>query len=211
MDDSTTFAESCAAISAMPAPFPIKNVPIPPLVVVLEAKLSMPTGSDVKIEYELGSTIPSCANPRDVFKSVASGSTTYLKPIAPANMGDKRLSAQGQYLTCFVVHLSNSVNWQFSSTGAPFSGHLGCLLNDFCTNVFRVDANGNDIAISATVSDCRTAYFVVNGPECIKYGGGKYDLPYFFNVDLKYASGGVDHLMPIMIDPEIRWPGGTRP
>lgn len=211
MDDSTAFAEDSAAISAMPAPFPTKNVPIPPLVVVLEAKLSMPSGSDVKIEYELGSTIPNCTSPRDVFKSVASGSTTYLKAIPPANMGEKRLSAQGQYLTCFVVHLSNSVDWQFSSTGAPFSGHLGGLLNDFCTNVFRVDANGNDIANSASVSGCRTAYFVVNGGECIKFGGGGYSVPFFFNVDLKYTSGGIAHLMPIMIDPEIRWPGGTRP
>lgn len=211
MEDSVTFAEDSVAISAVPTPFPTKNVPIPPLLVVLEAKLAVGTDGDVKIEFELGSTIANCTNPREVFKAVAAGSATYLKPIPARDMGEKRLSAQGEYLTCFVVRLSNSVSWQFSKTGAPFCGHQGVTLNDFCTNVFRVDANGNDIANSASVSNCRTAYFVVNGGECIKYGGGKYDVPYFFNVDLKYTSGGVEHLMPLMIDPEIRWPGGTKP
>lgn len=205
--------------SILPEKFCRNDLDIPDRIIILEIDINKKLcGKDLRIEYSRGSTNLGVKDTKSLFKNVATGDRRLLKKIKNDSLSEKRLAADGECLTCFVVRLSDSINWQFMQVGDPMMGYEKNVLNKFAYNPNRIDNHGCIITGESQIENCRTAFFVVDGTKCRDYvvssnieKNGYYMLPFTINIELFYSNNKEIHYLPIIIDPEIQWPGGTKP
>jgi hypothetical protein len=200
--------------SIYPSQFAQNNKPLPNRIVILMIDLQV-KDKDVILEFSRGSLHKNVcdADIKKIFSRVVAGDKKLFPKIKKDAESGKRLAADGECLTCFVIRLSDSIHWQFMRKNDPMMGYEDFNLNMFATNPNRIDKNGQ-----TELDDCKTAYFVVDGTACrdqvIKTRqneNGNYSLPYNLNVELYYTIKGTKYFIPIIIDPEVIWPGGTKP
>jgi hypothetical protein len=129
--------------------------------------------------------------------------------------GDPDAATAISYL---VFRLSPKIDWSFGfddKLGVPgFSmrdGQRGkrCFVSGgkFAPDGQHFGADSSD----ASLAECRFAYFVVNGPKLPDAGKKEFNRKFNLHVDLleRDASGTIVARTPILIDPEIRNPGGS--
>lgn len=211
MNDTQKIAAVIA--SENPTPVPIGNGVLPKWVFALEVDLTIKGGGkDISIDFSGGDLWDSGSpqNTKSILKEIANGNKKYFKNLS--HMSDKRMSAHlKDYDICFIFYLCKKIDWEYSASQTPISLNDGDYYNKYVRDSYRVDKNGDNIPPKKIALGCRTAYVVVNGAGCYTH---KSDDSFPFNllVDLMYTSAsGVPRKLPIVIDPEIQWPGGTRP
>ncbi|HEY0412731.1 MAG TPA: nucleotide synthetase [Allosphingosinicella sp.] len=102
-----------------------------------------------------------------------------------------------------VFKLDTRLNWRFSRT-EPAITHKQAAHAAFYGGLMHVDRLGNVSA--APVDDCRVAFLVARPPA------GPYRHGFNFNVELiqkPHVGDSEPRVLPIMIDPDIRFPGGS--
>ena len=207
--------QEIAAVPASENPTPVStgNGILPNWVFALEVDLTVKGGGkDISIDFSGGSLWDSGSpqNTRAILKEIANGEKKYFKNLG--YMADKRMSAHLKYNDiCFIFYLCEKIDWEYSASQTPISLNNGDYYNKYVRDSYRVDKNGNNIPPKIIAADCRTAYVVINGVGCYNYKPSD-SFPFNLLVDLMYKStSGVRRKLPIVIDPEIQWPGGTRP
>ena len=119
------------------------------------------------------------------------------------------LSLQNKAHAYVILRLTGK-NWQFSYDKAPFSiGPEGAAIPEAYFHARKVDAQGAIVDPATPTKDCRIAFFVSDGPKAIG-GLERYSHAFNLHLDLKYKnSENQDSFMPIIVDPDIRYPGGS--
>jgi hypothetical protein len=112
-----------------------------------------------------------------------------------------------------VFRLSSDFDWQFNEFTVPFSMHKDDLPYCRFAGGGKFAADGAHVDPSKKLSDCRYAYFIVNGPNLPGNlpGQGPQDFIRPFNMHIELLErGNVTHnRIPIIIDPDVRNPGGS--
>ncbi|HMG47809.1 MAG TPA: nucleotide synthetase [Allosphingosinicella sp.] len=101
-------------------------------------------------------------------------------------------------------------NWQFSGEQQPFS----IIIDEWDKGKYyeaRKVYNGIEQAKDAKINGCMIAYFISDGAKAVDVApNGEYSHGFNFNLDLIYKdSDQKDSYMPIIVDPDIRFPGGS--
>jgi hypothetical protein len=118
------------------------------------------------------------------------------------------MSINGEKSRLIMLKLSENNNLQFNQGGAPISVALGT--KDNFGGVFKIDNEGNFISSGALMGEgpsphCKHAIFAVQAvPEQAP--------PLSFNIHLDLVdyddNGDINYKIPIIIDPDVRHPGG---
>jgi hypothetical protein len=114
------------------------------------------------------------------------------------------LSLQNGELAYVVYRLRRGKNWEIADRSFPFS--VGRKGHHYCFDAHRVWSSFRDRDQGGPVrTGCFLGYFIADGatPKGIT---GRYDFPINVHVDLLFAGG---KRMPIIIDPDVRYPGGS--
>lgn len=127
------------------------------------------------------------------------------------------LSLKNRDLRYVVYVLQLDKNWQFSRDHAPFSTEEG-MTNPIGARrchygARRVDPNGNQERVIPGMpakDNCMVAYFVSNGAKAASGTTGRYTHPLNIHVDLLFGAQDKGRI-PLIIDPDIRFPGGSGP
>ena len=205
--------------SIYPSQFKQNDKPLPNRVVILMIDLKM-KDKDVILEFSRGSLHKDICDDdmKKLFSRAVAGDKKLFPKIKNDAESGKRLAADGECLTCFVIRLSDNIHWQFMRKNDPMMGYEDFYLNMFATNPNRIDENGCAVNAQTELDGCKTAYFVVDGTACREQvisakqnKTGSYSLPYNINVEFFYTIKGKRYFLPIIIDPEVIWPGGTKP
>jgi hypothetical protein len=130
------------------------------------------------------------------------------QPKAPAAT---LLSLNNQRLSYIIFKLARA-NWQFARRGPPIrigrTGHDAEVYFD----AHRVNPQGQaDKGTDPNVirDGCMVAYFIADGVKAMADSRNNYVHPFNIHVDLIFTKGGVSGHMPIIMDPDIRHPGGS--
>lgn len=113
---------------------------------------------------------------------------------------------------CAIILVLGNKNLNFASQHAPFMVKRG--YEDEYVGPCRVQSSGQiEDNPNVKVDDCKVAFFVANTYK--QHQGGDYNrVPFNIHVDLKIGvpdSKGQTPLLPIIIDPDIGHPGGSKP
>jgi hypothetical protein len=113
-------------------------------------------------------------------------------------------------LSYVVLKLSSRRNWQFSRTTAPFmmdrkdQGKGGFL------EARRFDSSGAVINNATKADGCQFAYFIVDPSKFDIDADGGFQHRFNIQIDLLELDGpSIDSRIPIIIDPDVRHPGGN--
>lgn len=129
-------------------------------------------------------------------------------PSEPVDPFANPLSLNCHRLSYVIFKLSKKA-WQFARKGPPIKlGYPGYNAAHYF-DAHRVGPNGNrdrgdNPAI--LIDGCKVAYLIADGASAS--AGGNYDHAFNLYVDLLLSGGGVGH-MPIILDPDVRHPGGS--
>ncbi|CAN5402849.1 hypothetical protein BH10PSE14_BH10PSE14_39490 [soil metagenome] len=112
----------------------------------------------------------------------------------------------------YIIYKLTDKNWQFTQAGFPFKIATDINNKGIYYEARRVTPQG-DIQIKGdqnTVGDLsRIAYFISNGYEMVHNPGSRPKYPHGLNIIVDFYDEVSGTAMPIMIDPDIRFPGGT--
>lgn len=112
----------------------------------------------------------------------------------------------------YVVYILTRKNWQFAREGgAPIT-----ISSDAPDNIYfesrRIDPSGGTNDGWSEKDNCIAAYMIVDGDTASHSGKGEYVNRINLHVDLESKGANNESLyMPIIIDPDIRHPGGSEP
>lgn len=133
-------------------------------------------------------------------------------PVPPIKDRETSLSLASDEWTLVIIRLPHNAKYQFNRRGAPFSA-IGNHIGRF-GETGKLDSAGNvisqrkivekDGAGNEVIHDgCKTAYFVIKGMEYTT-------TPFNVHLDIvgKHTTGE-DYHIPIIIDPDVRHPGGN--
>jgi hypothetical protein len=127
-------------------------------------------------------------------------------PSLPQGSYDSPLTLDSKGVLTYVILKLSDRYWQFARTGRPITiGARGDGARAYY-NATRVDAHGTpDPTPNTDKDDHKVAYFIVDGRQI----PAPYPYPHPFNlhVDLRFTGGS--GRLPIVIDPDIRHPGGS--
>jgi hypothetical protein len=127
---------------------------------------------------------------------------------------DSPLSLQNKRLT-YVVYVLSDGNWQFARRGRPFTIGQRALpaqgKPNIYTNARRVAESYKDADPGSPFEDesapakdnCKLGFFIANGEN-----RGTYTHPINIHVDLIFEGTKTRH-MPLIVDPDVRYPGGS--
>ncbi len=113
--------------------------------------------------------------------------------------------------TCFIIRLSDNWNWRFShkARGATLGPNVATNPANYC-NLRHVLADGTEQydAFDHPLA-CRIIYFFARPPAGNPIP--QFQNSFNLNVELMYGGGGGAEInsIPIVIDPDIRFPGGS--
>ncbi|MEH6702989.1 hypothetical protein [Parasphingorhabdus sp.] len=81
---------------------------------------------------------------------------------------------------------------------------------DLYTDLYKMDADGNPFKTGSCKDNVVAAYFVSNGKDASNNGKDHYISRFnlYTEVHSKGVSGEDDTSIPVIIDPDVRWPGG---
>lgn len=112
-------------------------------------------------------------------------------------------------LSYVVLKLSSRRNWQFSSANAPFMMDKKDEGAERFFEPRRFNARGEVIDNSKTADGCTFAYFIVDPSKFEMDSEGGFQ--HRFNIHIDIVEGDdttIDNRIPIIIDPDVRHPGG---
>lgn len=115
----------------------------------------------------------------------------------------------------YMVFILEEMNWHFTADHDPFEVHKG--KEAFYTNPRCAWKKGSDSDVGrqppANV-DCRVASFLSNAKDDRAQNGddlGRFVSPFNFYVSVKAAGGTRPRYLPLVIDPDVGYPGGHYP
>lgn len=147
----------------------------------------------------------------EVLRRVAAGTLSMPDNPSPKPPFSTQLSLNNEQY-CYIILKLSGKNWQFSHKGAPFSIGIDGLKADVYRRARRVDAQGAVVDPSATKTGCKVAYLIADGVTASGGTPRDYIHPFNLHVDLiDQNSTSAPSYIPIIIDPDIRWPGGSGP
>lgn len=110
----------------------------------------------------------------------------------------------------YLIFKLTGKNWQFSRDKDPFSIGLPGLKKKLYFQARRVDDQGATVSPGDVKDDCKIAYFISDGAKATSGTPRRYSDDFNFHLDLiYYDSAGARQHMPIVIDPDVRYPGGS--
>jgi hypothetical protein len=185
----------------------------PPLAIIrkIDYKIQQGANGDELIfyysDYAPNMRIRSLQDFRDLLRRVSTSNADFVgSPSPPQGQYDSPLSLDSKGVLTYVIFKLSDRHWQFARKGPPITiGARGHGARAYF-NAIRVDAQGMpDPTPGAEKDNHKVAYFIVDGRQI----PAPYPYPHPFNlhVDLRFT-GGAGHL-PIVIDPDIRHPGGS--
>lgn len=110
----------------------------------------------------------------------------------------------------YVIIKLKSKNWQFSGAGHPFSIETSQWDKGTYYEARKV-YQGVKQPKGSTQNGCMIAYFIADGAKArLNAPNGEYSHGFNFHLDFIYQdSNHQPSYMPIIIDPDIRYPGGS--
>lgn len=131
----------------------------------------------------------------------------------PANRSkDTHLSINFENMppSYIVLKLSSRYNWQFSRAFAPFTMDRRDQGYHRFFDARRFNAAGDVIENSVLENNCRFAYFTVDPTKFVANAQGEFQHRFNIHIDLLEMDGStIDSFIPIIIDPDVRHPGGN--
>lgn len=200
-------------------PQPSSGRPQPKSAIMLEVTLDQASLPNVVFKYSKIWDSPNFngADPHKEFlKWVAGlignpiGGRSLIYDGAPGNRQPTKMSIKTKKLTYIVFRLDPAMNWRFSSDGMPIS--MDKYWNG--RNVFyagsHLDANGTEVG-PAKNNSYKHAYFVVDAKNGKPPSPPTQEVEARFNlhVDFVEGSNNNDPYTPVIIDPDVRYPGGN--
>lgn len=127
---------------------------------------------------------------------------------APKPPFTNQLSLQNK-IYCYVVFKLTGKNWQFSYNEDPFSVALQSTVPEIYFSPRKVDQQGNILARGTDQDNCKIAYFIADGAVAYDVDPQYVD-PFNLHLDVMDTdSAGQPSRIPIIIDPDVRYPGGS--
>lgn len=187
--------------------------PAPAIATIREVDITVAAGKIdakfVKANYEVD--LGDAGGLGEVLRKVANGSISMPDSAAPKPPYETPLSLNNEKY-CYVILKLSGKNWQFSREGAPFSVGIDGWIADVYRRARRVDAQGTVVDPTAIQDGCKVAYLIADGQTASGGTPRDYRHPFNLHVDLIYQDSATNPShMPIIIDPDIRWPGGSGP
>ncbi|MEP2103763.1 MAG: nucleotide synthetase [Parasphingorhabdus sp.] len=112
------------------------------------------------------------------------------------------------------VKLSDNLNWRFAADGAPLSMDRYWRNKEVFFDSFSFDDHGDIVPNPSTATTCKHAYTIVNCDKA-KETPGSDDFEARFNLHVDLVENPTDLVnssyIPIILDPDVRWPGGDGP
>lgn len=114
-------------------------------------------------------------------------------------------------LSYIVIKLSSRYHWQFSRTVAPFMMDKSDKNRNCFLEARRFDSAGNLVDDNNETKDgCRFSYFIADPSKFITNANNEFQHRFNIHIDLLEMDGAtIDSYMPIIIDPDVRHPGGN--
>lgn len=114
--------------------------------------------------------------------------------------------------TCYVIRLNPRWNWRFSHKlkGATLGATVGTAQENYCNLKHVLDDDVGQDGPFPHERMCRIIYFFAKQPAAMPAAG--FHHPFNLNVELVYPDGPAPeavNTIPIVIDPDIRFPGGS--
>lgn len=118
-----------------------------------------------------------------------------------------------------VIHLDDKLSWYFARDFRPFSRPTGLQFPDVFQCPQLIDSDGNLHPIPTTQTPtigCRFATMIFdprNLGEELPEGGGQTEFVARFNINVELIDkpNSMDAYIPVILDPDVRWPGGDGP
>lgn len=150
---------------------------------------------------------------KKLFEEVGSGKFKFKGGISPKPKKPFRcpLSLNNQEY-CYVIYMLSNKNWQFASKYYPITieskayNKIGAY-----AEAARISPDGTIVNDMDEKNDCRAAYFIANAQAAYESRTNQtYEHRINLHVDLKFEDDdGKPLLMPVIIDPDVRHPGGS--
>jgi hypothetical protein len=179
-----------------------------------------PSGNRIDILYSRANHIIDLddISIEDLLKMVASpGYNRYPdEPKPPPNNQNKKYDTPLSLANrewCYVIFKLTAKNWQFAAKRPPVAISVDALKAKVYFEARRVDPNG--VADPATIggttkNGCTVAYVIADGRKATSDNPQGYSHPFNLHVDIVTEDWqGNPSYIPITIDPDIRFPGGS--
>jgi len=187
----------------------------PDRVIVREIDFRVP-GRRLEFYFSRGRTVDLAATGQtlqSVVDSVCDG--TFQFPAQPPRLNRpyrSPLSLENDQLSYVVYLLNSGKDWQFARRGWPISIAVARTKNYYAAH--RADASGHAGAddgsnFSRERDGCHVAFFIADGR--LASSDEKYGDFINIHVDLVYRDTDETRFMPLIIDPDVRYPGGSEP
>ncbi len=167
----------------------------------------------IRIGYSgaCSSTVADEQSFRDILKGVVKGSypanwTTPPNPRRPLTDSDLSIYTNEICYIAFVLNHKKKKHWRYTLVGDPIKKWRESPNN--YSNLKRMDRNGNVLPGHRPQSKCIAAYFVADGASSSN-GVSSYEHYFNLHVDILHKNNGT--YVPIVIDPDVRYPGGNEP
>lgn len=146
-----------------------------------------------------------------VVSRVASGNLPMLDEPHPKEPYKTNLSLQNRTY-CYVILKLSARNWQFSRNEDPVTlGYEATKPQEVYFSPRKVDEQGNILGRGAVQDDCKVAYFIADGAVAHGLEPDRVD-PFNLHLDIMVKdSDDNPSPIPIIIDPDVRYPGGSGP
>jgi hypothetical protein len=109
--------------------------------------------------------------------------------------------------TCFIIRLSSSWRWRFShkAKGASLGPNVNTDPTNYCQLRHVLDNGTEQYPQFDHPDECKIIYFFAKPPT------GNFNNSFNLNIELMFEGVDVDEInsIPIVIDPDIRFPGGS--
>lgn len=145
-------------------------------------------------------------------KAFVSGHAPPLPAPSPAQPMISSLSIHNDDLSYIVFLLDRAWNWQFARKDAVISVEEG--VGDYFREARRVDDRGtaSDHRVPAPVDGAMAAYVLAHGRRA-RQNSPSDSYSHEFNLHVEFlerdTNGTVVSRLPVIIDPDIRYPGGN--
>ncbi|MFQ5346694.1 MAG: nucleotide synthetase [Rhodothalassiaceae bacterium] len=132
---------------------------------------------------------------------------------APRQPMQSPLSVHNAGLSYVVFRLDRGWNWQFAARGPVLTIEQG--RTAYFREARRVDDNGatTDRNNRQEIDGAMAAYFIAHGRKARRDSGAKDSYSHEFNLHVEFlerdTGGTVVSRLPVIIDPDIRYPGGN--
>lgn len=113
-----------------------------------------------------------------------------------------------------LVKLSDNWNWRFSADGAPLSMDSYWTGKRVFLDAFSFDSAGAVVTSPSPEVTCKNAYTIVNCDKAKETSGShNFEARYNLHVDLVEDPTDMANssYIPLILDPDVRWPGGDGP